>query len=178
MSNRYFALLRALFFAALFVSLWTWFIPRWIAASQRVTLAVEWRGLALPLLVAGAAIMCKCVFDFAWSGRGTPAPWDPPRRLVVTGLYRYVRNPMYVGMILFLTGEALVLPPITRELLLVVAGFWAAVMLFILLHEEPALRAQFGEDYRLYCANVRRWIPRLTPFDNRSIRGVPSPDLE
>jgi protein-S-isoprenylcysteine O-methyltransferase Ste14 len=178
MQNRWFALLRAAVVAALFVSIWTWFFPRWFASSKGVALAWQPNIAAIVLMILGAAIMLKCVWDFAWTGRGTPAPFDPPRRLVVTGLYRYVRNPMYAGMGFFLLGEALALPAIMREMLILTAVCWAAVTLFILVYEEPALRASFGEDYVEYCKHVRRWIPRITPFDKANNAAVPSPHLE
>lgn len=164
MSNRWFAVLRAVIVAAIFVSLWTWFVPRWFAMSKGVTLMPQPGIAAIVLMAIGALIMIKCVWDFAWTGRGTPAPFDPPRRLVVTGLYRYVRNPMYVGMGFFLVGEALLLPAITREMLTLLVVLWLAVTIFILVYEEPTLRKSFGDDYLEYCRNVRRWLPRLTPF--------------
>jgi len=163
MANRLFALLRAAVVAALFVSLWTWFIPRWLAGGE---LHPRWSPAAVVLMAIGAGIMLRCVWDFAWTGRGTPAPFDPPRRLVVTGLYRWVRNPMYLGMAIFLVGEAILLPDIFGAMLLVLAGAWALVNGFILLYEEPKLRELFGDDYVEYCRNVNRWLPRLTPFDN------------
>lgn len=116
-------------------------------------------------MAVGAAIMLRCIWDFAWTGRGTPAPFDPPRRLVVTGLYRYVRNPMYIGMAVFLIGEALVLPQVTRAMLIMLGVLALAVTAFVMLYEEPTLRRLFGEDYEVYCRHVRRWLPRLTPFD-------------
>jgi protein-S-isoprenylcysteine O-methyltransferase Ste14 len=163
MGERLFAILRSAFFATLFVSLWTWFIPHWLA---RGPLHPRWSIPAIVFMSIGAAIMLRCVWDFAWTGRGTPAPWDPPRRLVIAGLYRYVRNPMYVGMGVFLLGEALLLPEITRGMLIVMAAAWTAVTAFIVLYEEPTLRRLFAEDYQTYCRNVRRWIPRITPFDS------------
>ncbi len=177
MSTRLFAIVRSAFFASLFIALWTWFVPRWIAGPD-ATLVPRWSALAVAFMVPGALIMLKCIWDFAWSGRGTPAPWDPPRRLVVAGLYRYVRNPMYVGMGLFLIGEAFLLPAVTRGLLITVAVFGAAATAFILAYEEPALREKFGGEYVEYCRHVRRWLPRLTPFDKARMAAVPSPDLE
>lgn len=162
MAVRLFALLRAAFFSALFVSLWTWFFPRWIAGGA---LQPRWSVAPVVLMIAGGSIMLRCIWDFAWTGRGTPMPLDPPRHLVVTGLYRYVRNPMYVGMGIFLTGEALLLPAITREMFLLAGAAWIVVTAFIVLYEEPSLRTLFGDDYIEYSRHVRRWIPRLTPYD-------------
>ncbi len=175
MGARLFALARAAVVAAVFVSLWTWFFPRWFAGGD---LHPRWAPIPLVLMAIGALIMLKCVWDFAWTGRGTPAPFDPPRRLVVTGLYRWVRNPMYVGMGIFLVGEALLLPQITRQMLIMVVVLWAIVTVFILVYEEPTLRRLFGSDYEEYCRHVRRWIPRIKPFDKPSGAAVPSPDLD
>jgi protein-S-isoprenylcysteine O-methyltransferase Ste14 len=161
MGDRLFAILRSVFFATLFVSLWTWFIPRWLSRGE---LHPRWSAPTIILMSIGAAIMLRCVWDFAWTGRGTPAPWDPPRRLVISGLYRYVRNPMYVGMGVFLLGEALLLPEITRGMLMVMAAAWLAVTAFIVLYEEPTLRRLFADDYQRYCRHVHRWLPRLRPF--------------
>jgi len=107
------------------------------------------------------------MWDFAWRGLGTPMPLDPPRRLVVSGLYRWVRNPMYVGMGFALVGEALLLPMIARQMLILTASLWAAVSIFIIVYEEPTLRRTFGDDYIEFCRNVRRWLPRLKPWNAR-----------
>jgi len=175
MSKRLFVIVRAAVVAALFVSLWTWFIPRWLAGGD---LHPQWGVLSIALMALGALIMLRCVWDFAWRGDGTPAPFDPPRKLVIAGLYRWVRNPMYLGMAIFLAGEAVLLPDIARAMLLVLLGAWAAANGFILLYEEPKLRELFGDDYAEYCRNVNRWIPRLTPFDNTEARAYPRPHLE
>ena len=164
MESRAFAVARSLIVAPLFVSIWTWFFPRWFAQSKGVPFEARPNAIAIALMIIGGAIMVRCVTDFAWTGRGTPAPWDPPRHLVVRGLYRWVRNPMYVGMGIALTGEALLLPAIAREMVIMIAILWAVVHAFVLLYEEPKLRATFGDEYRTYCENVRRWIPRLTPW--------------
>jgi protein-S-isoprenylcysteine O-methyltransferase Ste14 len=107
-----------------------------------------------------------CMFEFAWRGIGTPAPIDPPRRLVISGFYRWVRNPMYVGLGLVLLGEGLTFPRLTITMLIIVASLWIVLSLLIINFEEPTLRSKFGDDYAVYCRNVRRWIPRLRPFDN------------
>lgn len=167
MSQRLFALARAAVFATAFVWIWTWFFPRWFANSKGVALEMRPGVAAMALMIVGGAIMLYCVFAFAWTGRGTPAPWDPPRRLVVSGLYRWVRNPMYVGMGIFLIGEALLLPAVTREILIMAVVCWVVVTGFILVYEEPTLRRLFGEDYIEYCRHVRRWIPRPTPLRDR-----------
>ncbi len=102
---------------------------------------------------------------FAIEGLGTPAPVFPTRHLVVTGWYRYVRNPMYVAVVSIIVGQALLFGSIT--LLEYGALVWLFFHLFVLAYEEPTMRATFGEEYRLYCANVPRWIPRLSPWLTR-----------
>lgn len=107
----------------------------------------------------GVVMLLWCVRDFYVSGRGTLAPWDPPKRLVIVGLYRFTRNPMYAGILLLLTGWSL----FAASSLL--AGY--AVMLAIafhlrvLLYEEPRLKMQFSEEWAAYAATVPRWLPRL-----------------
>lgn len=121
---------------------------------------VNW--LALVPCALGAAILLKCAWDFAVVGLGTPAPIDPTKSLVVSGLYRFVRNPMYVGVDLVLLGEAVLLSSLRllEYALLVGIGFH----LFVLAYEEPTLRKQFGASYQAYCQAVPRWIPRPTPW--------------
>jgi protein-S-isoprenylcysteine O-methyltransferase Ste14 len=162
MNARVFALIRSFFFASLFIWLWTWLIPRSLA---RGPLVPRWSAPAIVVMAIGGAIMLRCVFDFGWSGEGTPLPLDPPRRFVVRALYRYVRNPMYVGMAIFLAGESILLPEIRRGMWITIALGLAAAHTLIIVHEEPSLRERFGEDYLDYCRHVRRWIPRLRPFD-------------
>lgn len=111
------------------------------------------------LMLAGIAVYAWCVWAFAGTGRGTPAPWDAPRRLVAVGPYRLVRNPIYVSAFLVIGGEAWLFlsPPLVFYL--VVAGL--AVHLFVLGYEEPTLRRRFGAQYTDYLRTVPRWIPRL-----------------
>ena len=109
----------------------------------------------------GAVLLGACIFEFARTGRGTLSPVDPPRHLVVRGLYRYVRNPMYLAVTTIVLGEVLV----TRSSAL--AFYWivwfAAVNLFVIGYEEPTLRHRFGASYDEYSGHVGRWIPRA-PF--------------
>lgn len=116
-------------------------------------------GLAgLAPAAAGAAIYFWCAWDFAVLGRGTPLPLDAPRRLVARGLYRFVRNPMYVGVLLLIFGQAIAF----RSADTLWYGLAAAAFfhLFVVFYEEPALRRQFGESYQEYCKTVGRWIPK------------------
>jgi protein-S-isoprenylcysteine O-methyltransferase Ste14 len=109
-------------------------------------------------LVAGLAIILRCFADFIRRGRGTPAIYDPPRELVVAGLYRYVRNPQYVGVVLVIVGEALLTE------MAVLFGYAAlmalAYHLFVRCYEEPTLGRLFGEPYARYRQVVPRWLPR------------------
>jgi protein-S-isoprenylcysteine O-methyltransferase Ste14 len=161
MTRRNFAVLRAAIIAPLFVSLWTWFVPRWIAGARAFE---NPRPAGWIIVAAGAAILIACVWEFAWRGLGTPAPFDPPRELVITGLYRHVRNPMYVGMVVTLVGEAVVFPNLTRGLLIEAAAFWIIASLFVMTFEEPVLRSTFDGAYDEYRKRVRRWIPRVRPW--------------
>ena len=160
--KRAFAIVRAAIVATAFVSLWVYFMPRWIVGADAFK---EPRPLGFLVMAIGAAIGLPCVWEFAWRGFGTPAPFDPPRRLVVSGPYRWVRNPMYIGMGIALIGEALVFPHLTLFMLGMTATLWLLVSLFIVAYEEPVLRGMFGSDYEQYCREVHRWLPRLKPFD-------------
>ena len=165
MNRQLFALFRAAIVAPAFISLWMVFVPRWIVGSNAFS---DPRPGGWIVVALGAAIGLPCVWEFAWRGLGTPAPFDPPRKLVVSGPYRFVRNPMYFGMGIALLGEAIVFPHITSTLLIMIAILWLFVTGFVMAYEEPTLRRMFGDDYEAYCRSVRRWIPRLTPFDNRA----------
>jgi protein-S-isoprenylcysteine O-methyltransferase Ste14 len=109
-------------------------------------------------IAVGVPILLWCFKDFVAKGRGTPAPWDAPRRLVTRGLYRYVRNPMYVGILLVLIGEAFVWR--SAFLIAYAAAIWLVFHLFVTVYEEHELSRRFGADYREYRREVRRWIPR------------------
>ena len=116
---------------------------------------------------AGAAVALWCILTFAFIGRGTPAPFDPPRRLVIKGPYRFVRNPMYVGAGLALAGAALYYEswPV-----LVYAGlFLLLTHFFVVLYEEPTLRQTFGPEYEAYCHRVRRWWPSLGEHNSDAV---------
>jgi protein-S-isoprenylcysteine O-methyltransferase Ste14 len=114
--------------------------------------------IGFTLLVPGVAIIVWCFIDFVRHGHGTPAPYDPPRQLVVVGLYKRVRNPQYVGVILVALSEAIMSG---RTLLFGYAVFLAlGYHLFVRFYEEPTLRRMFGEDYVHYCAAVSRWLPQ------------------
>jgi protein-S-isoprenylcysteine O-methyltransferase Ste14 len=155
------ALLKTLIFTIVVPGTVTVLVPRWILASEEPnTLPLgAVRILGAHLLLVGAVVYLRCAWDFAVAGRGTPAPLDPPRELVARGLYRYVRNPMYVGILAILVGEALFFG--SRRLLVYAAVAALFFNLFVLFYEEPALRRQFGKSYERYRKEVPRWIPRL-----------------
>jgi len=120
------------------------------------------RVLGLVLVVAGVAIVVESFLRFAIVGLGTPAPIAPTATLVVSGLYRHVRNPMYVGVLSAIVGQSLWLG---HAGLLAYGGFvWMAFHVFVLLYEEPTLRRRYGPSYANYCAHVGRWWPRWRPW--------------
>ena len=155
-----FVLARATTYSALFIGLLLVFLPDRILSSTgivRPTGIGAWQVAGIVLGASGAALAVMCILTFVFVGRGTPAPFDPPRRLVVRGPYRFVRNPMYIGAGLALAGAAL----FYRSLPL--AGYAGAFLVvmhgFVMLYEEPTLRQTFEGDYEEYCRRVGRWWP-------------------
>lgn len=124
--------------------------------------------LGLALIAAGFALWLWTVRLFARIGKGTLAPWDPPRNLVVEGPYRHVRNPMITAVLAVLAGEAALFGSLA--LLAWFALFFAANYAGFRLYEEPGLERRFGEDYRTYKHNVPRWLPRRTPWTPTRVR--------
>jgi protein-S-isoprenylcysteine O-methyltransferase Ste14 len=153
-------IVRTALFALFFMGTVLVYVPYALASSEGAAhwSLGAWRYAGLLPLAVGLATVGWCLRDFAVVGRGTPAPFDPPRALVVTGPYRWVRNPMYVGGLLLLLGEALLLR--APVLLGYVAAFSIAVHLFVVVYEERALQRKFGESYDRYRATVPRWLPR------------------
>jgi protein-S-isoprenylcysteine O-methyltransferase Ste14 len=157
-----FVVVRAVTYATLFVGLVLIYVPARL---------LSWSGIVRPAAIdvpqvagmvvaaAGAALALWCVIAFASFGRGTPAPFDPPRRLVMQGPYHFMRNPMYVGAGLALAGAALFYESL--PLLGYSALFLLAAHLFVVWYEEPTLRRTFGQEYETYCRQVRRWWPSL-----------------
>jgi protein-S-isoprenylcysteine O-methyltransferase Ste14 len=114
--------------------------------------------LAVPACVCiliGTAIYFRCTWSFALEGLGTPAPIDPPKKLVVSGLYRWIRNPMYQGVLFILLGECLLFP--SRDLSIFTASIALAFHASVVFYEEPILRSRFGASYNDYCRKVPRW---------------------
>lgn len=155
-----FVAFRAITYATLFIGFLLIYLPARL---------LSWSGIARPAAIqvpqflgivigsAGAAIALWCIFSFVWLGKGTPAPFDPPRRLVIRGPYRFVRNPMYIGAVLALVGAALFFHSV--PLLIYGATFLLVSHLFVVTYEEPTLRRNFGPEYDAYCHRVRRWWP-------------------
>jgi protein-S-isoprenylcysteine O-methyltransferase Ste14 len=141
------------------------FIPWSITGWQRSAASATWWPallLGAVLVIAGLALLIDCFVRFAWQGVGTPAPVAPTRHLVVTGAYRYVRNPMYVAVVAIILGQVLLFG--SMPLLVYGALAWLATHIFVLAYEEPTLRQTYGAEYEAFTAAVPRWIPRLTPF--------------
>src|SRR4026209_1386342 len=153
-----FVLVRAVTYAVLFIGLLLIYVPARLLAWSGIVrpAAIEVQQIVgLILGSAGAAVVLWCILTFVSIGRGTPAPFDPPCRLVIRGPYRFVRNPMYIGAGLALAGAALFYEALP---ILGYAGFFLlAAHLFVVWYEEPALRRTFEQEYETYCDRVRRW---------------------
>lgn len=135
-------------------------VPYWLLSTRPAPLPRQtefFQYFGVPLILIGAIIYSWCAWDFTFAGKGTPAPIDPPKELVVRGLYRYVRNPMYVGVLSILIGEAMVF----RSLALFEFAAIAFIFfhLFVVFYEERTLGRRFGESYLRYLQTVPRWLP-------------------
>ncbi|MGB7847928.1 MAG: isoprenylcysteine carboxylmethyltransferase family protein [Candidatus Acidiferrum sp.] len=155
------ATLASLAVGASFFVLWFWLLPSWLGFHVDTVTAAPWRWIAAIPSVLGFAVALRCVWDFGRTGHGTPAPIAPPRKLVVVGFYRYVRNPMYVGFFLGWAGLWVVFGHANLAALAAALTVVLGVALFVQLYEEPTLRRMFGAEYEEYCRNVRRWVPRM-----------------
>jgi protein-S-isoprenylcysteine O-methyltransferase Ste14 len=138
------------------------FLARRYDMPLRVTDDVRLIAPAVVALAIGLTLFVSSLYNFATRGRGTLAPWDPPKNLVVTGPYRYVRNPMISGVVFILAGEAFLLASRPHAM-------WALIftiinLIYIPLLEEPMLEQRFGDDYREYCRHVPRILPRVRPW--------------
>jgi protein-S-isoprenylcysteine O-methyltransferase Ste14 len=132
-----------------------WMQPAWLGTeATRIAGAV--------LLAAGLAVAVESFARFALKGLGTPAPLYPPHHLVVSGHYRFVRNPMYVALLAAIVGQALLFA--SGALIIYAALVWLCCHAFVRLHEEPTLRRTFGREYEEFCAHVPRWVPRIRPW--------------
>jgi protein-S-isoprenylcysteine O-methyltransferase Ste14 len=157
---RLFAAARGLLYTSGFVLLWWWAVvsARPLDAHFGVELPAWLQVPGLVLAALGVALALSCVVAFALVGKGTPAPFDPPREFVAVGPYRWVRNPMYLGAVSVICGIGLWLGSIGA---IVVAVFFILLThAFVLLYEEPSLEARFGASYLRYKESVARWLPR------------------
>ena len=133
------------------------YVPLFLARDRPAATGLMFL-FALALLALGGVIYAWCVWDFAVFGRGTPAPIDAPKKLVVRGLYRYTRNPIYLGVLTVLLGWV-----ITFQGALLIYTFCVGICfhLFVVFYEERRLGRQFGSEYHDYCERVGRWLPRF-----------------
>jgi protein-S-isoprenylcysteine O-methyltransferase Ste14 len=159
-----FIALRAAMFGTAFIFLWGWVA---VSISHRydntfgLALPGWTRALGIAVMLVGGAIAIACVATFVTHGEGTPAPIDPPRKFVAVGPYKFVRNPMYIGGFIVLLGFGLYQQ--SPAILLFALPWLLLAHLFVILYEEPHLRATFGAPYDTYCHSVRRWLPRHRP---------------
>jgi len=152
-------LLRSLFFTFLLPGTVAVLIPYWLVSSTVRVRSIRWfQYLGLPLILIGAAGLLGCIWQFFSEGHGTLAPIDAPKELVVRGLYKYVRNPMYVSVVTILVGQAIVFG--SSAIIIEAVIFIALAYLFVVFYEEPSLRRRFGESYEKYSYRVGRWVPR------------------
>ena len=161
--NRRAAILGSLLFAVGQPGIMAGLIPYWISEGwQPMGAPVALQVAGGIMLAVGIGVLAHTVIRFALEGLGTPFPAAPTRKLVVGGLYRYVRNPMYLAVIATIVGQAALLGRVS--LLVYAAVLWAVVAGFVIFYEEPTLSAAHGQQYAAYRQAVRRWWPRVTPW--------------
>ena len=163
--RRLFSILGSLFFLVIapgtVAGYVPWRISRWHFNDPLFGIpAIRFAGVLL--ILAGLPVLLDSFARFALQGLGTPAPVFPTQHLVVTGLFRYVRNPMYIAVLSLTLGQGLLFG--NTPLLEYAAALAIGFHLFVLLYEEPTLRRTYGPEYDEFCANVRRWLPRLRPW--------------
>jgi len=144
-----------------------WLITHWRVEDPLLGIKAL-RGVGVALIALGIPCLIESIVRFVRIGRGTLVPVMPTEHLVVTGLYRYVRNPMYVGVVSLIVGQALLFG--SAGTLLYAAAVGTGFHLFVLLYEEPTMRRTYGPAYESYCRHVRRWLPRLPPAPTRAGR--------
>jgi protein-S-isoprenylcysteine O-methyltransferase Ste14 len=157
-----FVAFRAITYATCFVGLLLIYLPARVLIWSGIQRPAAIHGTQVVGIIAGtvgAAVALWCIVTFVMIGKGTPAPFDPPRRLVIRGPYQFVRNPMYIGAALALGGAALFYSSL--PLLAYICIFILIAHLFVVVYEEPTLRRTFGAEYEAYCHHVRRWWPRM-----------------
>jgi protein-S-isoprenylcysteine O-methyltransferase Ste14 len=164
-SSRAFAILGTAAFLVLAPGTVAGLVP-WLISGWRMQPPLlgfmPFRRIGILLVVGGIPVVLESFARFALKGVGTPAPIFPTQHLVVSGLYRYVRNPMYVGVVAMILGQGLLLGNV--GLLVYAALAWLAMHIFVVGYEEPTLRRSYGVEFEVFCKNVPRWVPRLTPW--------------
>jgi len=153
-------LLRALTYATLFVAVFLVVVPRGVLTASGYVGSDDvglWDIAGLAIVALGFALVLWCLVTFAFVGRGTAAPFDPPRKLVIVGPYRFVRNPIYIGAIVTMLGAAMFLW--SGWLAVYALAVLIVTHLLVILYEEPHLRRVFGQPYEDYLRTVHRWIP-------------------
>jgi protein-S-isoprenylcysteine O-methyltransferase Ste14 len=170
--RRFFAVLGSSFFLLIAPGTVAGLVPWWISGWRMQSPLLGFAGfrvVGVLLIAAGLPVLLDSFARFALQGLGTPAPVFPTRHLVVTGLYRYVRNPMYVAVAGVILGQGLVFGDV--RVLGYGALVWLSFHLFVMIYEEPTLRRSFGNEYDAFRAGVPRWIPRLSPWRGGAGRG-------
>jgi protein-S-isoprenylcysteine O-methyltransferase Ste14 len=137
-------------------------VPTWIEKDWRIHFGVL-LFCGLLLSAVGIMVMVLTISSFIRIGKGTLAPWSPTKKLVIKGLYRYVRNPMILGVLTVLLGEALIVR--SENILIWAAAFFVINTIYFMIYEEPVLERRFGDEYREYKKHVARWVPRSTPYE-------------
>jgi len=150
-------LIFTLLLPGVFLVLVPYFLLSWFGDGFTVEIGSFRYFGVLPVLL-GILIYIQCAWSFASLGKGTPAPIDPPKELVVKALYKYVRNPMYLGVLFLLIGEVIFFGSLL--IFLYSALVFLCFHIIVVIYEEPHLRARFGDLYNIYCDSVPRWIPR------------------
>ena len=153
-----FLLLKNLLFTVVVPGSVAVYVPLWIVRGQLAGSGIS-VVISSGLFAIGAGIYCWCLWDFATFGRGTPAPIDAPRKLVIRGLYRHIRNPMYVGVLCILLGWIVLFK--SRSLLNYTLGTGLCLHLLVVFYEEPHLKKLFGISYNDYLTQVGRWLPKI-----------------
>lgn len=142
-----------------------WWISRWQTQPPWFGF-MPFRWLGVLVIAAGLPVLLDSFVRFAVQGLGTPAPVAPTQHLVISGLYRYVRNPMYVAVVAMILGQGLLFGSL--HVLEYGLAAWLTMHLFVVFYEEPTLRRQFGAEYEEFCQNVGRWVPRVRAWRVRS----------
>jgi protein-S-isoprenylcysteine O-methyltransferase Ste14 len=143
-----------------------WLLTGWVLPPASSTSLVMRGGLAVVAILSGLAVLIGAFVRFVREGSGTPAPVAPTDRLVIGGMFRFVRNPMYLAVVTILLGQSVLF--VSTTLLIYTLMVWAAMAAFVRWYEEPVLAARYGPQYEDYRRNVRAWWPKLRPWNPRN----------